>query len=237
MASRLSNAHIELQRRLRVATATAAVGAWHGLGSWDEEDVPRFLAFVVPMILASQQTSVALTEAFLASFLGRQPLGVDPAKLIGPAVRSGAAPEEVYARPFVTLWSALKEGKPFEDGLNAAAARIDGTTQADVQLASRATFQAVQDTDDAIFGYQRVADGGACDFCQAIDGAYVKSADASPIHDRCGCGLEPLTRPHPRASYLPSGAAVSDDYAIHQHGEMGSVLTAPEHTFTGPGGL
>lgn len=46
---------------------------------------------------------------------------------------------------------------------------------------------------DAIVGWQRVADPGACDFCASVDGAFVKSGAALPLHDGCGCGLEPLT--------------------------------------------
>ena len=96
----------------------------------------------------------------------------------------------------------------------------------DVQLASRATFAAIQDADKTIFGFQRVADGDACAYCRMIDGAYVKRADAMALHNYCGCTLEPLTEPHPSAARLPSGVAV------HEHSELGPVLTAPEHVFT-----
>jgi hypothetical protein len=232
MASALAEAHIEGQRRLRLLAAGAITGFWRDLGSWDEADVPRFLDLSVPTILAFQRTSVAFTEAYLAAFLERGPIGVEPTELIGAAVRAGTPPDVVYRRPFVQLWSALQEGKSFEMGLRAAASRIDGTAQADVQLASRATFNAVQEADDGIYGYERVADGGACAFCQEIDGAYVKSADASPLHDRCGCGLEPLTEPHPRAAFLPSGESTHDAFAIRQHGELGATLVAPDDHFT-----
>jgi hypothetical protein len=84
----------------------------------------------------------------------------------------------------------------------------------------------------SIYGFQRVADAGACDFCQAIDGAYCKSADASPLHPRCGCSLEPLTSPHPGAAWLPDGTHVTDTYAIHDHGELGAVIGAPGDAFT-----
>ena len=101
----------------------------------------------------------------------------------------------------------------------------------DVQLSARATFDAVQAADSGIYGYQRVADGSACEFCQRLDGAYVKSASAMALHNGCGCSLEPLTAPHRLAAYLPSGVAV------HEHGELGPMLGSPDHSFTGPSGL
>jgi hypothetical protein len=84
-----------------------------------------------------------------------------------------------------------------------------------------------------IYGYQRVADPGACPFCLAVNGAYVKSADASPLHPHCGCSLSPLTSPHPGAAWLPDGTHVTDKYSITEHGELGAMLgpgdaSAPE---------
>lgn len=186
----------------------------------------RFLDAALPVVLTSQRASVALTDAYLASFLNRQPKGVNPEALIGSGVRNGADPREVYRRPFVTVWTALKDGRPFQDAVHSGLARAQSSAAMDVQLSMRATAGAVQQADDGIFGYQRVADGGACAFCLEVDGAYVKDGDAMPLHNNCGCGLEPLTAPHPRAAKLPSGVAV------HEHGELGPVLTDPAHDFT-----
>jgi hypothetical protein len=186
-------------------------------------------------VLSAQRQSVSLTEAFLARSLRRQPIGVDPDELIGAAVRNGTPPEEVYHRPFVTLWSSLAGGTAYLDAVNAGLARATSTAAMDVALSMRATANAVQEADDGIYGWQRVADGAACTFCQAVDGAYLKFADASPLHPHCGCSMEPLTEPHPRARYLPSGQEVKrDGFAVHQHGELGSVIGSPDHDFTGP---
>lgn len=221
------------QTRLRAIVASAVVVLWNGLPTYDEPSVDPFVASVIPIVTAGQRQSVALTEAFLARMLRRQPLGIAPSGLIGPSVRAGASPQEVYRRPFVNVWTALGKGVAWEDAVNAGRARADATAQSDIALSSRATFQAVQNEDSGIYGYQRVARGGACAYCVAVNGAYVKSADASPLHNRCGCSLEPLTRPHPRAAWLPSGETVKeDDFAIHQHGEMGAYLSDPHDHFT-----
>lgn len=43
-----------------------------------------------------------------------------------------------------------------------------------------------------IVGWRRVANAGACIYCQTLEGAFVKSADAMPMHPGCGCTLEPV---------------------------------------------
>jgi hypothetical protein len=115
----------------------------------------------------------------------------------------------VYQRPFVTVWTALGAGARWEDAVAQGMARATSAAAMDVQLAFRASADEIGRADDGIYGFQRVADGGACAFCLEVDGAYVKTADASPLHNHCGCGLEPLTDPHPGAAYLPSPGRLS----------------------------
>ncbi len=226
MPSSLTAAHIEAMRRLRRLTTGGVERIWIDLGSWDRKDVDQWLSRVLPLVDTAQRQSVALTEAYLARYMGRQPLGLTPSKLTGAAVRNGTPPAEVYERSFVTLWSALGSGSLFEDASSKALARATGTSAMDVQLSMRATADAVEREDDGIFGFERAADPGACAFCQEVDGAYVKSGDAMALHNHCGCGLEPLTKPHHLAANLPSGVAVE------QHGELGAVLVDPKQNFT-----
>jgi hypothetical protein len=163
--------------------------------------------------------------------LERAPLGVDADRIVA-GLRGGADPATVYERPFVTIWTALSGGTPWEKAVSQGLDRAVSAAGMDVQLAFRSTANEVGQQDDNIYGYQRVADDGACDFCMEVDGAYLKDADASPLHNNCGCGVDPLTAPHPRAAFLPSGASVHDTFAIHEHGELGAVLTAPDDHFT-----
>lgn len=395
MPTALADAHIEAERRLRLLVTTGLERAWRQLPGYDEEHVDGWLSQAVPLVLSGQRTSVALTDAYVARSMGRDPFGIDPDAVIG-GLRGDTTPEEVYRRPFVTVWTALKDArldgistgeyitsadarprekdyitqlvreakesrardgeiaarlsaahkqasfpkpdvvlsippdpgkadrfagirarvasdlgsqaldpplreradipgyrgmtiserraataklggrfivtdparirgkrvlllddvvvsgeqareaigalkaagakdvkftalaraKGLPEALDAGLARATGSGAMDVQMAARGTFEAAEETEDGIYGYQRVADGAACAFCQMIDGAYVKSADAMALHNGCGCSLEPLTRPHARAAELPSGVSV------HEHGELGQVLTDPAHNFT-----
>jgi hypothetical protein len=222
--SRLADAHITAQERLRGLVEAAVTRAWAGLPGTDDADVAGWLATVVPIVTTGQATSVALTDAYLAQALQRPPAGIVAADII-PGLRGGVGADEVYRRPFVTLWTALKDGRRYEDAAAAALARATSSAAMDVQLASRATFQAAQDADPAIRGYRRVPDGGACTFCLTVAGAKVNSAAAMPLHNRCGCSLEPITD-----TVTPT--PVPDTVAVHEHGELGPVLADPAHDFT-----
>lgn len=244
MASALAAAHIEGERRLRAATVRALTAIWSGLPGYDRANLDQWLSEVLPILEAGQRQSVNLTNAYLARSLERQPLPLDTGELLGAGVRNGTTPAEVYERPFVTLWGGLADGLRYEDALSKALARGQGMAAWDVQASMRAAANAVQDRSEGIYGFQRVADPGACQFCTEVDGAYVKRADAMPLHNHCGCGLKALTEPHKLARLLPDGTPAdpaererlgypaTPGVAIQQHGEMGPVLTAAGDHFT-----
>lgn len=224
MPSPLALSHIEAERRLRLLVTGNVERIWRDLPGYDRENLDEWLTKVVPLVDAGKRASAFLTEGYLARAIERPARGLTEAAL---DTRNGTSPEVAYERPFVTVWTALGAGSVFRDAVNSGLARSLEMARFDVQAAMRNTAQAVQDA-EGLYGYQRVADGSACNYCAEIDGAYVKSADAFPLHPGCGCGLEPLTSPHSRAPSLPDGTAV------HRHGEMGAVLGSSEHSFSGP---
>jgi hypothetical protein len=223
----LASTHLQAQARLREIVATAIASIWQGLGSYDEADVDRFVEAAVPVVLAGQTHAVALTEAFVIRRLGLDPIGLDPAELTGASVRNGAVLEEVYRRPFVNVWTALGKDVPWDEAVDAGEARATASAEMDVQLSHRASYGALQRAEPRIKGYRRRANTGACSFCRLVNGAFVKRADAMPLHNRCGCGLDPILQ-EVHVTSVPDGVAV------HQHGELGPLLTDPADNFTGP---
>jgi hypothetical protein len=240
----LARAHILGGKRLRDGASQALKRIWQNLPSHDRPNLDQWLSEVLPIVESAQRQSVALTNAYLARALERQPVGLDVTALIGATVRNGTPPEEVYTRPFVTLWSELGEGKPWEEAAAMGLSRAVGAAATDVQLSMRGTLGAVQQADPSIYGYERVTDGAACNFCLEVDGAYVFSGDAFPLHSGCGCGVSPLEAPHRGAVRLPDGTQVRDfqygplnpqplpeGVAVKEHGEMGAVLVDPSQHF------
>ena len=231
MASSATLAHIEAQRRLRETVRAAVTRIWAELPDYHRPTLQAWLRRVLPAIEAGQRASVALTEAYIAQQQGRRPQGLEAAELIGAGARNGAAdPGEVYSRPFTEVWTALAAGAPLAVAAAAGLARAQSAAVTDIQLSMRATSSAVQTTSPVqIYGWQRVADGGACDFCLELDGAFSRTADVMPIHPNCGCGIEPIMSPTRRAP-TPTPASVR----VNGHGELGPTLGKPGQHFTGP---
>lgn len=221
----LTDAHITTLAAIRDIVRRGVSGAWGSLPAYDDAQVAEFLALALPIVRGGQEKAASVTDAYVAATLGRQPLGIPTGEVTGAAIRAGALPDEVYRRPFVTVWTALSAGSQYEQAVSAGLARATNLAATDVQLTARQTFQAIQQRDTSIRGYRRQADGAACAFCRLVDGAFVKSAGAMPLHPGCGCGLEPVLAREP-VTALPDGVAV------HQHGELGPTLGAPDHDFT-----
>lgn len=232
MATQLALAHKSLQNHLQVTVAAVIAAIWRQLGSYNEVDVPRFLDQALPVVAAGQAQSASLTAAFIARSMHVPAFGIDPSRVTGAAVRAGTPPETVYHRAFVQTWHDLGQGKPYEEAVHVGESRVKSSASMDVSLAQRESFQVAQDDVPGIYGYQRVASASACEFCQSVSGAYTKSAAAMPLHNFCSCSLVPLTSVHPKAKWLPSGAHVSEGFAVHEHGELGPVLASPADQFT-----
>lgn len=238
MSAVATRAHIASQERLRAIIAGLIADAWRRLPGYDEDDVDRFVELAVPMVLAAQRQSVALTEAFIARSLKRQPLGVPPEELTGAAVRNGVEPEQVYRRPFVTVWTALQAGKRWEEAVAEGLHRATSTAATDVQLAMRGTLVAVGERDDLVLGYRRVPDGKACAFCRLVAGQRYTTDQLMPIHNHCGCGVDVIT-PANRGDFTGRPdrdlTVTGDDgttAAVREHGELGPVLVNADHDFT-----
>jgi hypothetical protein len=237
MPSQLAEAHIEAERRLRDVTIAALESIWRGLPSHDKEDVDTWLDQAVAVILLAMRHSVLLTDAYLARALERQPVGIDP-QLIIDAIRGDTAPREAYRRPFVTLWSELAEGQRYEDAQRMALDRARGMAAFDIQASMRDTLAAVGEADPNIWGYQRVANPDACEFCLLVNGAQFRTTTPMPLHPWCNCGIEPViyTRGVANANALEAFNAdptpIPESVVVREHGEMGPVLVSPDHDFT-----
>jgi hypothetical protein len=228
MSTALVQAHITAQQRLRALARRGVEVIWRDLGSYDQADLGRWLARVLPLVDAAQRQGAALTGAYIARALGRRPIGLDVKLLTGAAVRNGAAPAEVYRRPLVGLWADLKDGKPYDAAVAAGMARAAMTAATDVQLTQRAVLGAVQAADPQIVGYRREIDGGACPFCSALQGAFSRDGGAGSLHPGCGCSWTPVV------GSVPPPEALPEDVAVETHGELGPVLGSANHAFTGP---
>lgn len=234
---RLTAAYQLAMKQTRHTVADRVGSVWSRLGSYRDKDIDPFLLRALPIVATGQKRAVAITSAYLSRKLGQGPVGLDADSLIGAAARNGVEPATVYARPFATVWKALGSEVLIDAAIGYGLARLKSTADMDVALSMRDTFTAfVGHSEEKIVGWVRVADSNCCAFCREIDGARCGPEEPQPLHNRCGCTADPITRLTPADHLLPVlvvGAIIATT-AIRLHGELGPVIGAEADEFTGP---
>jgi len=164
--------------RIRNGTAARVVAA-------DVAATDQFVAKVVPIVLAAQESTVRETDAYLSMEAGlatrtsTQPWGLDAGALIGVRARRGDYLEDVYGR-----------NHRAEQGTFAG--RMLREVNTDVTLAQRAASFVHTAGDTRITGYRRTLGSGKnCALCVAAATRTYHKGDLSPIHSHCGCGVSP----------------------------------------------
>lgn len=255
MASPL-DVYLAATGRLRANLLRVVLEAFRRPGSWDRADAEAFTSFVVPVVRGAQQQMAALTDRYIADTVGADPVGV---RL--PEDLRGVDAAVVYERPYIQLWSELKNGKEFEQALEAAERRLESLAATDLQLAkTHASASAVGGHGERIVGYRRVPEGAySCALCLIASTQRYRRGDLMPIHPACDCSVAPilggadpghvidpglLERVHDAvaaAGYqVDRGGRVADYRQLiitHEHGELGPTLGWRGQTFTGPGDI
>jgi hypothetical protein len=238
MASELTRAYQSELKRTRLATGDAVAQTWRRLGSYNEKDVPRFVAQVEPIVRAGQNRTVALASAYLSRTLKEPPVGVNLDEVVS-RVRDGVPMATVYKRPFQTVWNKLGDYEPYDEVITLGQKQASGLSMTDVLLAFTGAMLAYTAlSSERIVGFSRVADAGACDYCASLDGTVTGPSEPMPIHNACGCTADPLTQMthSDREDEVAVGSTV-DDAEIDLHGELGPVITNKNQHFTGPNSL
>lgn len=235
MVSQLTRAYQSELKRTRLATGNAVTQTWNRLGSYNEKDVPRFIAQVEPIVRAGQNRTVALASAYLSRTLKEPPVGVRLDEVVAN-VRNGTPLATVYKRPFQKVWNKLGDYEPYEDAIAMGGREAHGLSMTDLLLAFTGAMLAYSAlSSERIVGFSRVADAGACDYCASLDGTVTGPSEPMPIHNACGCTADPLTvlTRSEREDEVNVGSTV-EDVAIEEHGELGPVITNKNQHFTGP---
>lgn len=212
--------------------------AWRSLPDYRGPSIDRFAATVAPIVVGAQRQVASLTDAHLARLeaaaLGKpaKPLGIPADVLSFEALRAGTTALDVYRRPGVTVWTALAAGDDLETAVGKGLDRAQVLAITDVQLAKTHAARYVLEERESVVGYRRVPEPNACDLCStAADGRTYRTSALMPIHARCNCDVEPIFGVRaPRES-----SSDDDTFAVHEHDELGPVLTAAGDSFAGMG--
>jgi hypothetical protein len=169
---------------IRTTTATAVGRVWSALPDHTAAGQPVFAAKAGPDIVAGQSKAISLSVAYVAAVTGVAP------QLDRQAVLAGAAVD--LASPFYAFGAHLNDGEDPEEALAAGLDAAMSMASDGVTWASRSAGSAF-DHSDRVTGWERIPDGGACDWCiEVADQTYLTADTASFGHANCGCEVEPL---------------------------------------------
>lgn len=228
-------------RRSIIATRERLVAhverTWNALPDVREADVARFAAAVAPMVAGAQRNVASLTDAHLAALeaaaLGvpARPIGVPPSVVSSETIR-GVPSTTVYARAGVAVWTALSLGVPFTEARSRGLERARIAAVTDVQLAKTHAARHVLDARESVVAYRRVPEADACPICLEASTRRYRTGDLMPIHARCDCDVEPIFGVRDPGPTRDADLGDAEPFDVHQHGELGPVLTADGEDFT-----
>jgi len=200
MASEQANLLTVAYRRQQLAVRAAALQditrAWPLWTPGQVKEFGRFTAVAVPLLGARHNQAAALAAGYYRRF--REAEGVRGGDT--PRLPPGLRPDDVV--PSLRATALAGTMRALRAGFSPQAASQAGLTQA-LGTAGRLTLNGGRDAllasvsaDPAAAGWQRIASGGACDFCRMLAGrgpAYKGERTASfQAHDHCACSAEPV---------------------------------------------
>lgn len=264
-ATAVLNSYTQLSQAVRATVLQQVLAAWNSLTSWRDKDIAKFVATVVPKVLAGQDKMTALTGAYLNRTVainspGAKSVPVPTKDSVGAAVRNGTTPQEVYKRAGPTVWRALQGGDSLPDAVSKATDRLTKQVQSDMQLSRTHASQEVMSKATGVVGYRRVLTGNkSCALCVVASTRTYRKSDLLPMHPGCDCVVAPVfgteyrpaTGEDDKAVLNAAHAEIADRLGVdtnkaaalrqltivHDHGELGPVLAVRSQNFTSPADL
>ncbi len=249
MPTRLDRAYQSAITRLRERLEALLRRQFHAAGDYRDADADRFVAQMVPLVLAARAASSSLTAGWLSQKLTDALGRTVRAAMVDTTGLRGVPVEEVYRRPFRTVWAELSEGRPLAQATEAGEARAADLVLSDIQLAKTHTAREVFQQ-AGVDRYIRVLKGEqSCALCYVASTQTYSTSTLSPMHPGCDCdvdiappdfdGTDQLAASHEaiqeRFGVSDPGARAPDyrkALLVREHGELGPVLTVAEHRFT-----
>lgn len=149
---------------------------------------------------------------------------------LGPSIteRDNGIPKAVeYQRPFRVISKACADGKDVQQAIQAGLTRLNALTDTDLQMAkvrqAQVSLRAV-----GVETFRRVTTSdNPCGLCEIAATQIYYTDQLMDIHPRCSCDIVPDDE-----SATDSGDLDTSLIAVHDHGEIGPVLTWRGQHFT-----
>lgn len=212
-------AHHRRLLAIQGAVGTNMAATWTRLANVDQPSAERFTKAAAALSTAAVAATAALSQSMYDVLAPETDGDIAPV-----VIRNGLPPTELYQRSIVTARSLLAGGAVWAVAMAAGQARAVSAARTDVILANRAAAQAQGDARPEVTGFSRLLDPGACEYCSSLADETYSSADDVPLHPNCGCSVAPIIGRSDPARAL-NGKPDHADVAVHDHGEMGAVIT------------
>lgn len=256
----LIRAFAKAQDRATKSAVKAAVARTKSMSDddwYDPAAITKYAKDVARIVEPSQRQAAALTNAFQARVLkeltGRP---ATPVRQVDVTRLRGIPHDSVYGRVADEYRWQKSLGKSIAEAAELAALRAEELADMDVTLAVRQQEHQFVKSKKPVLYYRRVIhpelakSGTSCGLCIVASTRVYNKGDLKPIHFRCNC----VTLPVVDRKFDVGDVINTDDladlyqdaggntarklketrYSVHEHGELGPVLTYKGNRFRGP---
>lgn len=186
----LTAAYMAQVAAIRDRVLAYAVAMWGSATSLRDADVERLVARIVPVVQGGQIQVAGLTNAYVGQLAKLE--GVSA--VVAPVDRSsiveyrGVPADEVYRRPAVATYTALRDGKPFSVARDEGLGRLKSLVTTDVQQARNRQARAAYSGTGFDYTVRTLSGSENCALCVIASTQRYHAAGLMPIHPGCDCG-------------------------------------------------
>lgn len=243
----LVDRHAAARARLSTLLAELLLRWWQAFtGHYSPDEARRFADQAATAVAAGQRQTAVLTVAYLVRVLQLQGAQRPQAQVELPASLRGVEPAEVYERPVADYRYHRSRGLGDAEARDRGRTRLLTLADLDVTTAMREASRQMLAGHPQVTGYRRIIHpelsrrGGTCGLCIAASDRTYHRGELLPIHARCRCGVAPivgdsdfgrslnavdLAQLYQRAGSTEAAKLKRVRYQVHEHGELGPVLS------------
>jgi len=148
---------------------------FNNITAWNSTGVNEFSAFAATIMDGAQSVTARMVDVYVSQILSEiSGARVNPKGINITGNLRGVPSREVYARPFVEVWSGLKDGLLFDEAKQNGASRLSEIADDDMSLAyregARKSFAANKITKFRRVVRPELSKGGTCPLCHLASG-------------------------------------------------------------------
>lgn len=188
----LDHAARSVQLQLRARMLRSLLALWPILNMEQlDATFPQWALSVGELVLDQHSASSSLAVQYLSA--SRFSAGLSGSPVIIPAqpLPAGQIASSLRTTSVIAVKQAMSAGQTIQQASANAFVLSSGAASRLALNGGRDTIVQSVKADPHARGYQRVAGGGACDYCESKTGITFADDEVFPAHDHCGCTAAP----------------------------------------------